>query len=426
MSLQGNMQYEQNLKPIIQRDDFPQKSSRLQELMDNYRKSNSTSIPKSRENPLADVKVISEVKTRTFESLAPEDQNKVLSRIDGIDYLVSGDIQAFGNTKESPMTKHAEIIISKYSANDAGEITDPITNLVATLKSNNPKEIVKKVNIDPDKKEWGIFSSIKDVISMKTAKKKMYKALAERESIMKNIKSVEVELKKQQFSLQKDIQLYEEMGKNTYSQVSDFELDCIALDLMIEDATKKLDSLSSKGSLDFMQMNEANLLKSAIDRMERRKYTIQTIRVSTVQTIPQLLVLIYGNEIICEKIDEIKSLVIPLWIWQYAIAVGTIRQKEALSIQKTIRGITSKLLTGNAKMLHDNMIAAQEELYAAAVAIEDLTVVQQYIDDMLEKINENRQKSSQRCIEGLKTMQAIEQKNYTLISKNIDSDVTVK
>lgn len=426
MSLQGNMQYEQNLKPIIQRDDFPQKSSRLQELMDNYRKSNSTSIPKSRENPLADVKVISEVKTRTFESLAPEDQNKVLSRIDGIDYLVSGDIQAFGNTKESPMTKHAEIIISKYSANDAGEITDPITDLVATLKSNNPKEIVKKVNIDPDKKEWGIFSSIKDVISMKTAKKKMYKALAEHESIMKNIKSVEVELKKQQFSLQKDIQLYEEMGKNTYSQVSDFELDCIALDLMIEDATKKLDSLSSKGSLDFMQMNEANLLKSAIDRMERRKYTIQTIRVSTVQTIPQLLVLIYGNEIICEKIDEIKSLVIPLWIWQYAIAVGTIRQKEALSIQKTIRGITSKLLTGNAKMLHDNMIAAQEELYAAAVAIEDLTVVQQYIDDMLEKINENRQKSSQRCIEGLKTMQAIEQKNYTLISKNIDSDVTVK
>ncbi|MBQ2938026.1 MAG: toxic anion resistance protein [Clostridia bacterium] len=413
-------------EPIVQEENFPQQSSRLQKLISNYRKDINQPIPTSRENPLANTKVVNEVRTRTFESLNDNEQKEVLSRIDGIDYLISRDIQTFGSAKESPMTKHAEIIISKYSANEAGEIADPITDLVATLKSNNPKEIVKKVSVDPDKKEWGVFSSIKDMISMKNAKKKMYKALAEHESIMKNIKDVEIELKKQQLSLQKDIQVYEEMGQNTYTQISDFELDCIALDLMIEDAAEKLSAFTKKDTLDLTEMNEANMLKSAIDRMERRKFTIQTIRVSTVQSVPQLSVLICGNEIICEKIDEIESLVIPLWTWQYAIAIGAIKQKEALSIQKTIRGITSKLLTGNAKMLHDNMIAAQEELYAAAVAIEDLATVQEYIDDMVIKVNETRKQASQKCIEGMKTMQAIEQKNYSLMSKNISSDVTVK
>lgn len=404
-------------QPIVQEKDFPKPSSRLEELMSNYRRKNCVPAPQPRENLLANAKVSNEVRTHNFDDLSAEDQQKVLARIDGVDYLKSADIQTFGSAKESPLTKHAEIIISKYSAGEADELTGPMTDLVATLKSNNTKEIVKKVSVDPDK-EWGFFSSIRDMMSMKNAKKKMYKALAEHDSIKKNLQAIEVELKKQQLSFQKDIQIYEEMGTDTYAQVSDFELDCIALNLMIEDANRKLKELTST-ELDLIGMNEAQTIKSAIDRMERRKYTIQTIRVSTVQSLPQLATLIYGDEIICEKIDEIQSLVIPLWTWQYAIAIGAIKQKEALSIQKTIRGITSKLLTGNAKMLHDNMIAAQEELYAAAVAIEDLVTVQNYIDDMVTQVNESRKQASQKCVEGMKTMQAIEQKNYDLMSKNI-------
>lgn len=410
--------------PIVKESDFPQQTSQLQELMSRYRSENhlpATPAPEmqtTRPNPLANVKVLNEVRTKKFDDLTEANQRKVLARIDGIDYMKSGDIQTFGSSKQSPMTKHAEVIISKYTASDAGELADPITDLVATLKSNNPKEIVRRVSVDPDK-EWGFFSSFMEMISMKNAKKKMFKALAEHDTIMKNIKAIEVELQKQQMSLRKDVAVYQEMGRATIDQVNDFELDCIALQLMKDDAETRLNALTSKGELDLMEMSEANELQAAIDRIARRMYTLQTVRVSTVQSIPQIGVLVYGDEIICEKIDEVSSLVIPLWTWQYAIAIGALKQKEALSIQKTIRGITSKLLTGNAKMLHDNMIAAQEELYAAAVAIEDLVVVQEYIDDMVTKVNESRREASQKCVEGMRTMQQIEQKNYDLMSQSI-------
>ena len=316
-------------------------------------------------------------------------------------------------------------IISKYSASDVGELADPMTDLVATLKSKNPKEIVRRVSVDPDK-ELGVLSSFREMLSMKKAKKKMFKALAEHDTIKKNINAIEVELEKQKIDLTKDVATYEQMEKDTIEQITEFELDCIALYLMREDAQAKLDALVQRGTLDAMELNDANALQKAIDRIDRRIYIIQTIRVATIQSIPQLRVLVNGDEIICEKIDEVSSLVIPLWTWQYAIAIGALKQKEALSIQKTIRGITSKLLTGNAKMLHDNMIAAQNELYAAAVAIEDLVVVQEYIDDMVTKVNDVRNEASQKCVEGMKTMKAIEQKNYDLMSKGINTATEVQ
>lgn len=410
-------------EPIVQEQDFPQPKGRLAQLMSNYRQQHHmpTSMEVGPDSKLPNVKVVNEVKTRGFDDLNQEQQQLVLARIEGVNYMASNDIQTFGSAKESPMTKQAEYIISKYTADEVGEISSPLTDLVATLRTNNPKEIVEKVSGDPNKKEWGIFSSIIAALSMKDVKKKMAKALAEHSTIMSNIQAVLTELKKQQLSLRKDIKVYEQMGQGTYTQIEEFEYDCIALNLMIEDATEKLNQLAAKGTLDLTEVNEYNQLKNAISRMQRRLYTIQTIRTSTIQNLPQLAVLIYGNEVVCEKIDEIESLVIPMWTWQYAIAVGAVKQQEALSIQKTIRGITSKLLTGNAKMLHDNMIAAQEELHAAAVAVEDLAIVQDYIDDMVTKVNQVRQESSKKYVEGMRVMQNIERKNYALMAQGIDT-----
>ena len=406
---------------VVTESSFPEPSSRLQGLMKQFRREKN--IPAENENkpenPLENVGVKNTVTTRDYDDLSPEKRQIVLERIDGIDYMTATNIQTFASAKESPMTKNAEVIISKYTAEETDGIAEPLTQLVATLKTGNPQEVVKRVSSD---KNWGVFDSLREMLSLKKARKKMALALAEHQSIMKNIQAVSVELERQKLDMQEDIRIYEEMGRATYGQIEDFELYCIALNLMIDDAKAKLQVYLDKGKkqeLYLDELDQANNLKNAIERMERKRYSIQTVRTSTIQTIPQLAVLIRGNEIICEKIDEVQTLVIPMWTWQYAIAVAAIKQKEALSIQKTIRGITSKLLTGNAQLLHDNMIVAQEELYAAAVAIEDLQTVQNYIDDMVTKVNEVRKQSSQKYVEGLKKMEEIERKNYQLIGNSV-------
>lgn len=397
----------------------PATSSRLGQLMDDYKRQNGIVQRSSNTNTLANISA--DVEERTFDDLSSEEKTIVLSKINEVDYLQSASILQFGDANESIITQHAEVIISKYSAEEAGDVTNPLTDLVATLKSNNPNEIVGKVNKKAEKEYAGALSSFLSIISMKNLKKKLAKELAEHSTITSNIDTIRIELKKQQMNLQKDIAVYEEMGRNTCKQVNEFELDCIALDLMIDDAQHKIDDLKALKKLSLIQMNQLNSLNSAIERMERRKATIQTIRVSTIQSMPQLAVLIKGDEIICEKIDEVETLVIPLWTWQYAIAVGALKQQEALDIQKTIRGITSKLLTGDAKMLHDNMIAAQNELYAAAVAVDDLVTVQNYIDDMVTQVNASQNEARKKSVEEMKKLREIEQKNYALMSNSLNT-----
>ena len=420
-------------EPFAQEQHFPEKTSRLEGLIAKYRKVSNVPTPMQQNNPLANVKVSSGVNVKPFESLKSADQQKVMQRVDGIDYTVSGDILNFGSAKESNMTKHAEVIISKYSAHEIEEITEPMTDLVASLKSNNPSSIVRGIGGNKktsDDKELGLLESIREFFAMKKVKEKMYKALAQRETIMQNLREITIEMEKQKLSLQQDIEVYEQMGKATFEQVSDFGLDCVALDLMIEDAQTKLNNMIpseiveedgsvSAPELDPVELQQATNLKNSIERMERRKYAITSVRVATVQTMPMLAAIIKGDEIICEKIDEVRNLIIPMWSWQYAIAIGAIKQQEVLSLQKTIRSVTSQLLKGNAKMLHDNMIAAQEELYTAAVAIEDLQIVQEYIEDMVTTVQTKAKEARVKMVEGMQTMKQIEGRNYELMSNSV-------
>lgn len=435
-----NQQEEVVHEPFVQEQDFPEKTSRLEALIGKYRKERNVPVPVQTKNPLANVKVKPTVKVKSYDSLKPDEQQKVMARVDAIDYTVSGDILNFGSAKESAMTKHAEVIISKYSAHEIEELTGPMTDLVAALKSNNPSAIVKGIGGKKkaeDDKEWGLVESIREFFAMKKAKEKMYKALAQRETIMKNLQGLKIEMEKQKFGLQQDIEVYEQMGRATFEQVNEFGLDCVALNLMIEDAQTKLDRMVNAdiideqgnpvaAELDQEELYQAQNLQSSIERMQRRMHAITSVRVSTVQTMPMVAAIIKGDEIICEKIDEVMSLIIPMWSWQYAIAIGAIKQQEALNLQKTIRSVTSRLLTGNAKMLHDNMIAAQEELYTAAVAIEDLQVVQDYIEDMVTTVQAKAKEASAKMVEGMKTMQQIEQRNYDLMAQPVLEEATSK
>lgn len=422
---------------IVSEKDFPQKSSRLDELIAQYRHATHTPEPVKEKNLLKNVKINPGVKVKPFGSLRPEEQQMVLARISGVDYTVSGDILNFGSAKESAITKHAEVIISKYSAHDIGEISEPMTDLMATLKSNNPAAIIKGISKkNPADDKEGLVESVREFFAMRRAKERMYKALAERGSIMKNLQEIRIEMEKRRISLQQDIKVYEQMQEATFAQVKEFGLDCTALALMIEDAETKLnrklnaDIIDEDGNpaappeLDSEELYEAQNLQNAIGRMQRRMNSITSVRVSTVQTIPMQQAIIKGDEIICEKITEVIELIIPMWSWQYAIAIGSIKQQEALNLQKTIRGVTSQLLKSNAKMLHDNMIAAQDELNTAAVAIEDLQIVQDYIEDMVTAVQDKAKEARTKMMEGMQTMQKIEQRNYELMANPMLEEVT--
>ena len=326
---------------------------------------------------------------RCYENLSSLEQQKVMERIKGVDYTVFSNILNFGNARGSSITKHAEVLISKYVTHELGKPAEALIDLVAILKSNNFSDILNDIGgkkLYSGNEEWSTLKSLMKFFSIKRTSEKIYQVLAQRKTILQNLQEIKIEMEKQKISLLKDIEVYEQMRRAILEQVNEFELDYIALSLMVEDA-------------------QARNLHRAIERMQRRMHTIASVRISTVQTMFMLIAIIEGNEIICEKIDEIMNLIIPMWSWQYAIAIGAIKQQEALKLYKSTKGVTFQLLIGNAKMLRDNVIAVQKELCSAVVAIEDLSVVQDYIEDMVATVQVKTKESSAKMVESLQNMQ---------------------
>ena len=407
--------------------DFPEKSSRLKELITKYRREKSVDESYNIRNPLENVKINLGTNIKPFESLKPSEQQEVIKRMEGVDYTTYSSILNFGSAKESSLTKYAEVIISKYSAHEINALTDPLTTLVATLKSSPSATYAIRGFGKLEDREMGMVESIREFLALKKANEKMHKSLAQRETIMQNLQDLKIELERQKCNLQQDIHVYEEMGITSLKQVNEFGLDLVALNMMITEAQEKINSIvggtaeveehgECKHELDYEEYYEVQNLQSAVERMQRRIHAISSVRVSTLQTLPMLATIIKGDGIICEKIDEVINLIIPMWSWQYAIAIGAIKQQEALNLHRTIKDVTSQLLTGNAKMLHDNMIATQEMLYTAAVAIEDLKVVQDYIEDMVTTVQSKAKESGAKIVEGMQAMQQIEKRNYDLIA----------
>lgn len=401
----------------VTREAFAKPTTRMQELMEKYAGQTGADMSVAEAKTLRPI--TTKTKVRTFEDLTPDEQRKVYQMISETDYMTSKGIQAFGSLKESSLTRNAEKIIGNYTAKDVDYLANPMTDLLAQIKTDTVLEdITKAVNVEEKPSRLSAFFSL---FSLKKARKKLAKKLAEMQPLLKNINEIELYAKDQSSNLESDIEVYEEMGRETFAQLTNFELYHIALTLMIEDATTKLTELEAVEVPDLQQTHQMNQLREAIDRMRRRQQTIYSVKISTFQSIPQIGVLVRGDEILVEKFGEIMYLVLPMWKWQYAIAIGAIRQKEALTFQQKVREVTSQLLTGNAKLLHDNMIAAQGELYKTAVAVQDLVTVQEYIDDMLVKVKEVRQQASQEAVEGMKKMEEIEQKNRELLLKGYDA-----
>ena len=401
---------------VTWKEKFPKPDSRLQGIISKYKHEENVIEVQSAEGTnllLKKIASFNTVETKAFSELTQEERAKVLEKISKVNYMSATRILNFGNVKTSSITKFADFIISRYTGAEMQNVTNPITNLVTMLQMDNISDITTRITRNDVNENNGIFSTFIRIFKMKGTRKKLQKALLKHVTVSKCLKQLEVELKKQQFNLQRDINVYEEMGKHAITLLSEVELDCIAIQLMIDDANLKSQKIAEQKNIDVVEANKLDDLNSAIERLERKKVQLHTVRTLALQTASEIAMLIYGNEIVCEKNIEIQNLVIPLWSWQYAIAIGIHKQQEAVNIQKTIKSLTAKLFTRNAKELHDSMISIQEELYATAVALEDLVTIQKYMDNMFSSVAETQKGVSQKCVDGMKKVKEIERRTIS-------------
>ena len=129
-------------------------------------------------------------------------------------------------------------------------------------------------------------------------------------------------------------------------------------------------------------------MEQFVDRLDKRIYDLQLSRQIAIQTAPQIRMIQNVNQALAEKIQSSILTSIPLWKNQMAIALTLMRQRNAVSAQRSVTDTTNELLTQNASMLKKNAIETAAENERGIVDIETLKTTQ---NDIIETIEQTLQ-----------------------------------
>lgn len=385
--------------PMVSEQDFPAKSPRLTEIITDYceqRHLEQESF-KSREEPTIQV---SDTAIESFQGLSLEDQQRVSKRIANVDYTNYNDLQEYGSLKENVLGAYASQIINRYSTSSAEVVSSLIAKVNLVVKGNHLSDITKRIERRKVNAQRGVISSIRANFTLKRCRKKLKEILTEQKERIKDIRAIEVFMQKEANTLARDVMDYQKMEAAIYRQTRELVLDQIGLERMIEEASRKCQIIENKGSAETSSKAEIRMLQEAIDAMEKKIAVIKQARIVNLQGALTVQLLIRGNKVIIEKIDEVDTLIIPLWKWQYAIIIGMWSEQEALNIQKTM----GELLKEGPESFRNRVIDSKHKLCMIAGAMQDLTVVQEYVKSMLGTVENVQQKITSQTISSMQEL----------------------
>lgn len=122
----------------------------------------------------------------------------------------------------------------------------------------------------------------------------------------------------------------------------------------------------------------------ALDRLEKRIYTLQQTRQIAIQQMPQIRIVQNGDATLIESLSASLTLTIPAWKQKMVMMLGLERQREALAMQKAVTETTNDMIRRSAEMLKVQAVDIEQESQRGIV---DLSVLAKSNQDLLDTIS---------------------------------------
>ncbi|WP_462130376.1 toxic anion resistance protein [Staphylococcus epidermidis] len=310
--------------------------------------------------------------------LTENDKQRIKSISEQIEPLNHEGLLKYGANLQQKMSHFSHQILDDVQSKDMGPVGETLSQLMGKLKSVNPNDI------NPEKQ-----SRLKRLF--KRTKASINEVFSRMQSVSSQIDRITIQLEKHKDQLTKDVefldQLYQE-NKTYFDNVSLYIL--AAQKNKKEILTETIPQLREKAHQTGNQMDiQATAdMEQFVDRLDKRIYDLQLSRQIAIQTAPQIRMIQNVNQALAEKIQSSILTSIPLWKNQMAIALTLMRQRNAVSAQRSVTDTTNELLTQNASMLKKNAIETAAENERGIVEIETLKTTQ---NDIIETIEQTLQ-----------------------------------
>lgn len=326
-------------------------------------------------------------------SLEPSRVESIMSIKESIELTYNGSIN-YASAISKNMTDFSTALLKSVKVKDVPEVEEPLMELLTGLKTINPESLMEQ--------KQGFFKRL-----FKTDEISDF--ITRTEDISSLVDKVKEKLEVVSYSLDKDIELCRHLLEQNNAYGLSLDNHIIAGRIKLNEARQNLKEEEAKlDPTDIMAMNEFNYHSKEIDRFDRKLYSLYLMRNLVAQNIPKITLIMDGDSILIEKIQDSINSAIPAWETQMVLSIQLLRQKGALAIQKAVTKTTNEIIERNNAMLKGNAIEIAEELEKGIIDPKVLKKSNQDFIEILEAMYKIRQKGKEDrdvAIQELSTIQ---------------------
>ncbi len=310
------------------------------------------------------------------QEITAEDRKRIDEIKSNLNLLESGQTITFGVGAQRKLSEFSDIILDQMNYNDTTEAGQLLIDLLDAVEDLGIEELG----------ETGGFLSRFPFFSAESRNLKRLKLKYEKIEI--NIDRIEGQLDQTRIQILKNISMLDELYSRNFKYFRELQLHIKAGEELIDEIRKKsLPELraEAKASGDLMSVQLVSDFENTVVRFEKKIYDLKLSQTMSIQTAAQIKLVQNNDKILAEKIQSVIMNTIPLWKNQIVIALGLVRQENALNIQRNISKATKKIVTDNSGNIKKNTIAAAKLSEKGIIELETLKIVN---NELIETIND--------------------------------------
>lgn len=305
--------------------------------------------------------------SRTGGALAAESGPATITLSD------TAQISSFGAKAQRDIADFAEQVLLQARGRDLGDTGELLSDLMAKAKG---------LDVDALKSAGPISQLFGGV------HRKLVKFKAQFETVGSQIDAIGAELQTRVERMRSDLQMLDGLyaqGRTTIDELDGF----ITAGKQFAETYRDgelgaLKIAAEKEGADLLAAQAYQDALLALDRLEKRIFTLQQARQIAIQQLPQIRIVQNGDAALVASLDASISLTIPAWKQKMVMLLGLERQREALALQKAVTETTNELILRSSQMLQVQAMDIEQQSQRGLV---DLEVLAKTNNELIETMN---------------------------------------
>lgn len=302
--------------------------------------------------------------------LSDEEKKRVDDFCKQIDIADVRMVNSYGASAQKGIAAFSASITGSVRTKEFGDIGASLRDLRSAIGST----------VTPERKGvLGIFQK---------GKAKVTYFISNYENAETNIRKIEKDLQRHQQTLLKDIYVFDQMYTVNLGFYKELTMYIIAGKKALEVARNtRLVELREKAmqSNDQLDIQLYRDYEDVCKRFEKRIFDLETTRLLSIQTAPQIRLLQNASQEVADKLRADIINTIPLWRNQMVLALGITHTRRALDAQSAVTAMTNEMFQRNAETMKQGSIDAA---IASEKAIVDVETLRKVNSDIITAINE--------------------------------------